>query len=146
MAKCDFCRNYNKIGDPSNIEMALVDYDSSKKNAADGVHDRLLVSAQGKTSNFHINYCPMCGRKLRGEERYEFIRDGKDIWYVDSEDDCLVHGLLTFIIYRDNDEMYAFYVEWDEDGDGYYEGSALGQDYFLNKDDALKKLKSFRQD
>lgn len=100
----------------------------------------MLVYVNNNSICFHVDRCPMCGRKFNDKEDYLSIENGDDVWYVDYEENNVEHGIITSVTYKDG-EVYAFFVEWDYGDADEYDGQGLGRHYFLKQSNALDELR-----
>lgn len=129
MSKCIYCYGDKALFRKDDQNSAFID---SK--------GEMLVYANGQEIRFHVDRCPMCGRRFDEKEDYLSIENGDDVWYVDYEEGFVEHGIISSVTYKEG-RVYVFFVEWD-DGDGdEYDGYGLGRHYFLKQANALEELR-----
>ena len=133
-------RNMTELAKAHKIDLDQLQWYAAFHNTTHHPHIHLLVYANGQDIRFHVDRCPMCGRRFDEKEDYLSIENGDDVWYVDYEENRVEHGIISSVTYKEG-RVYVFFVEWD-DGDGdEYDGYGLGRHYFLKQANALEELR-----
>ncbi len=125
--ECDYCNGDVAIFWQNEMNNAFIDSEGE-----------MMVTVDGQCIRFNVNCCPMCGRKF-GIEEYLSLKKGDDIYYADCDIGEIEHGNIFSVTIQDG-KVTSFTVDFGDDFDE-IDGSALGEYYFINKDDALLALK-----
>lgn len=125
---CKYCNGNEAIFWKNNENHAVID---SK--------GEILVTVQNQTIHFQINRCPMCGRLFKGAN-YANLRQGDDIWYANSAEQIVEHGIISSIYFIKNNKVDSFSVDFDCGDFDEFDGTALGKSFFMNQVDAEEVL------
>ena len=85
------------------------------------------------------DFLKLCAEDTK--EKYLHLKNGDDIYYVDSDNGEVEHGKIFSVAFKDG-EVDSFSVDFDCGDFDEFSGGALGVHYFINKEDAETALRN----